>query len=169
MAERLQQQLPAKLCWHGSAGDVFGILRQHRSILSPEALNNLLRQPLCLEQLQQNLTATIGLACLDQIDGSGSDALKAANIALKHGKQQQRGSINHFTRAMEQATHARVRLLQELREAFEQQQLFLVYQPQVRLQRRPAGLGSRPCCAGATTTAALSPRRSSFRWRKAPG
>lgn len=132
-AERLQQQLPREALLARVAGDVFGILLDNRLIDTPH-LQALFQQPLQFAGLQQHITATIGLTCLDQIDGSGSDALKAANIALKHGKQQQRGSINHFTRAMEQATHARVRLLQELREAFEQQQLFLVYQPQVRLQ-----------------------------------
>ncbi|MBP8171953.1 MAG: bifunctional diguanylate cyclase/phosphodiesterase, partial [Pseudomonas sp.] len=135
VAERLRQQLPGATLLARVAGDVFGILASSTA-LNPETLNNLLRQPLCLEQLQQNLTATIGLACLDQIDGDGSDALKAANIALKHGKQHRRGGISHFSRDMEFETRARVRLLQELRSAFERERLFVVYQPQVRLSDR---------------------------------
>lgn len=135
MATRLQQQLPTATLLARVAGDVFGILASTAE-LSPEFLNNLLRQPLCLEQLQQNLTATIGLASLALIDGSGSDALKAANIALKHGKQHRRGGISHFSRDMEFETRARVRLLQDLRSAFERERLFVVYQPQVRLSDR---------------------------------
>ncbi len=135
VVERLQQQLPADTLLARVAGDVFGILASSAA-LNPETLNNLLRQPLSLEQLQQNLTATIGIACLDLIDGSGSDALKAANIALKHGKQQHRGGISYFSRDMEFETRARVRLLQDLRSAFERERLFVVYQPQVRLSDR---------------------------------
>ena len=135
VVERLQQQLAADTLLARVGGDVFGILAS-TAALSPETLNNLLRQPLNLEQLQQNLTATIGIACLDLIDGSGSDALKAATIALKHGKQQQRGGISYFTRDMEFETRARVRLLQDLRSAFERERLFVVYQPQVRLSDR---------------------------------
>lgn len=135
VAERLQEQLPASSLVARVAGDVFGILANNAA-LNPATLSVLFRQPLNLEQLQQNVTATIGLSCLDQIDGSGSDALKAANIALKHGKQHRRGGISHFSRDMEFETRARVRLLQDLRSAFDRERLFVVYQPQVRLANR---------------------------------
>ncbi|WP_339081263.1 EAL domain-containing protein [Pseudomonas sp. TMP9] len=114
-------------------GDVFGILAEH-STLSQEHLQTVLQEPLQFAELSQRITATIGLARLDQVDGKGSDALKAASIALKHGKQQQRGSINHFSRKMEFETRARVQLLQDLRLAFERERLFVVYQPQYNLQ-----------------------------------
>lgn len=68
-------------------GDVFGILAEH-STLSQEHLQTVLQEPLQFAELSQRITATIGLARLDQVDGKGSDALKAASIALKHGKQQ---------------------------------------------------------------------------------
>ncbi|MBX9754685.1 MAG: EAL domain-containing protein [Pseudomonadaceae bacterium] len=135
VAERLQHQLPTGTLLARVAGDVFGILAA-TSVVNPARLSELFRQPLQLEQLSQNLTATIGLTCLDQIDGNGTDALKAANIALKHGKQHQRGKICHFTRDMEFETRARVRLLQELRSAFDRERLFVVYQPQVTLANR---------------------------------
>jgi EAL domain-containing protein (putative c-di-GMP-specific phosphodiesterase class I) len=117
------------------AGDVFGILAATQ-VLDQANLIELFRQPLALEQINQNLSATIGLTCLDQIDGNGNDALKAANIALKHGKQHQRGEICHFTRDMEFETRARVRLLQNLRSAFDRERLFVVYQPQISLATR---------------------------------
>ena len=135
VAERLQHRLPTDTLLARVAGDVFGILAA-TSVVTPANLCELFRQPLQLEQLSQNLTATIGLTCLDQIDGNGADALKAANIALKHGKQHQRGKICHFTRDMEFETRARVRLLQELRSAFDRERLFVVYQPQIALANR---------------------------------
>ena len=135
VALRLQQRLPAGTLLARVAGDVFGILAATQ-VLDQANLIELFRQPLALEQINQNLSATIGLTCLDQIDGNGNDALKAANIALKHGKQHQRGEICHFTRDMEFETRARVRLLQNLRSAFDRERLFVVYQPQVSLATR---------------------------------
>ncbi len=135
VVERLQQELPAGTLLARVAGDVFGILASNQ-VANADTLGTLFRQPLCFAQLSQNLTTTIGLTCLDQIDGNGSEALKAANIALKHGKQHERGKISHFTRAMEMETRARVQLLQDLRSAFEHEQLFVVYQPQVCLSTR---------------------------------
>ncbi|HEX5841047.1 MAG TPA: EAL domain-containing protein [Pseudomonas sp.] len=132
---RLQQQLPVGTLLARVAGDVFGILASN-NVANAATLERLFQQPLRFAELSQRVTTTIGLTCLDQIDGNGSEALKAANIALKHGKQHQRGRISHFTRAMEQATRARVQLLQELRSAFEREQLFVVYQPQVSLLDR---------------------------------
>jgi diguanylate cyclase (GGDEF)-like protein len=132
VVDRLQNRLPADTLLARVAGDVFGILATTK-VLSQVHLTELFRQPLQLEQISQNLSTTIGLTCLDQIDGNGNDALKAANIALKHGKQHQRGEICHFTRDMEFETRARVRLLQNLRSAFDRERLFVVYQPQVSL------------------------------------
>jgi diguanylate cyclase (GGDEF)-like protein len=135
VVERLQKLLPAETFLARVAGDVFGILAATQ-VLDQANLIELFRQPLALEQINQNLSATIGLTCLDQIDGNGNDALKAANIALKHGKQHQRGEICHFTRDMEFETRARVRLLQNLRSAFDRERLFVVYQPQISLATR---------------------------------
>ncbi|WP_339459157.1 putative bifunctional diguanylate cyclase/phosphodiesterase [Pseudomonas sp. EA_105y_Pfl2_R69] len=135
VAERLQQALPPGTLLARVAGDVFAILAGNR-VVSADSLRGLFQQPLYFAELSRRITATIGLTCLDQIDGNGGEALKAANIALKHGKRQQRGSISHFTRAMEQETRARVQLLQELRSAFERERLFVVYQPQIALGSR---------------------------------
>jgi len=135
VVERLQQELPPGTMLARVAGDVFGILAGNQ-VANAATLERLFHQPLSFAGLSQRVTTTIGLTCLDQIDGNGSEALKAANIALKHGKQHQRGRISHFTRVMEQETRDRVQLLQELRSAFEREHLFVVYQPQVSLVTR---------------------------------
>lgn len=135
VCQRLQENLPASALLARVAGDVFGILASNQ-VLNVDNLSHLFQLPLQLQGLTQNLTTTIGLTCLDQIDGSGSDALKAANIALKHGKQHRRGQISQFSREMEFETRARVRLLQELRSSFDSERLFVVYQPQVSLATR---------------------------------
>ncbi|MDP2244372.1 EAL domain-containing protein [Pseudomonas sp.] len=133
MSTHLQASLPSSSLLARVDGDVFGILAEH-STLCPERLQLVLQDPLQFADLSQRITATIGLARLSHVDGKGSDALKAASIALKHGKQHQRGSISHFSREMEFETRARVQLLQDLRLAFEHERLFVVYQPQFNLQ-----------------------------------
>ncbi|WP_218572146.1 putative bifunctional diguanylate cyclase/phosphodiesterase [Pseudomonas xionganensis] len=133
LSTRLQTKLPSSSLIARVDGDVFAILADHGT-LEPTRLQDLLQDPLQFADLCQHFTATIGLTRLDQVDGKGSDALKAASIALKHGKQQQRGSISHFSREMEFETRARVQLLQDLRLAFERERLFVAYQPQYNLQ-----------------------------------
>ncbi len=130
---RLQQSLPADAQLARVSGDVFAILASTQA-LSDEYLQQLFSRPLSVAGLSQRVSVTIGLTRLDQVDGQGHDALKAASIALKHGKQHQRGTLSHFSRDMEQATRARVELLQALRADFERERLFLVYQPQFNLQ-----------------------------------
>ena len=133
LSTRLQTKLPSSSLIARVDGDVFAILADHGT-LEPTRLQDLLQDPLQFADLCQHFTATIGLTRLDQVDGKGSDALKAASIALKHGKQHQRGSISHFSREMEFETRARVQLLQDLRLAFERERLFVAYQPQYNLQ-----------------------------------
>lgn len=129
---RLQQGLPAGALLARISGDVFAILGRSED-LADEHLLELFQQPLSVAGLSQRISVTLGMTRLDQVDGQGRDALKAASIALKHGKQAQRGSVSHFTRTMEAQTRARVELLQALRADFEAERLFLVYQPQLSL------------------------------------
>lgn len=76
------------------------------------------------------------MARLTEIDGNGSDALKCTNIALSRAKEGPRGEFCYFVRDMELHTRNRVRLLQDLRAAFDQDRLFVVYQPQIGLATR---------------------------------
>ena len=87
------------------------------------------------------MSATLGITRIDEVEGSGIDALKAASIALKRAKQEQRGHYAYFSRAMGVEIRERVKLLQDLRGAFACERLFLNYQPQVRLpDGRPVGV-----------------------------
>ncbi|MEO5934891.1 MAG: EAL domain-containing protein, partial [Duganella sp.] len=73
-------------------------------------------------------------------DGCGADALKDADIALKRAKTQQRAGHFYFSRSMGVEIRERVRMMHALRTAFGQNQLFVVYQPQIDLAtRRPMG------------------------------
>jgi diguanylate cyclase (GGDEF)-like protein len=128
-------RLPAGTLVARMAADTFGVLGENQTI-TPQTLLPLFRAPFVAEGTEQRLSVTIGLARLFEVDGNASDVIKSANIALNMAKHHRRGEGLYFTRRMELETRARMRLLRELRAAFEQEQLHLVYQPQVCLRSR---------------------------------
>jgi len=86
------------------------------------------------------LSATLGLVRLGEHDGSGADALKDADIALKRAKSQQRAGHFYFSRSMGVEIRERVRMMHALRTGFARGELSVVYQPQIDLAtRRPVG------------------------------
>jgi diguanylate cyclase (GGDEF)-like protein len=131
----LVEKLPPGTLVARMAADTFGILGDNQDV-TPPALLPLFRDPFVAEGTEQRLSVTIGLAKLSEIDGNASDAIKSANIALNLAKHHRRGEGVYFTRRMELETRARMRLLRELRSAFDQQRLTLDYQPQVCLKTR---------------------------------
>lgn len=135
VAIRLREHLSADTVLARVAGDTFGVLGNSAAV-APEALLGLFRQPFVIDGAENTISATIGLVRLDVIEGSGTDAVKAANIALKHAQESRRGEHCYFTRDMEFETRSRVKLLQDLRAAFDRDRLFVVYQPQLSLANR---------------------------------
>ena len=131
VAERLRQGVPNTLMLSRVAGDTFGVFGR-KDALAPEAIMSLFTQPFVIDDVPQTVTATLGLANLADVEGSGVDALKAASIALNRAKQDQRGSYSFFTREMGVEIRARVKLLENLRGAFACERLFMNYQPQIR-------------------------------------
>ena len=130
--DRLQQQLPADCLLARVTGDTYGVLGD-TSQVTPLALLDMFRKPFTVDGTQRMISASAGLVSLLEIDGGGADALKKANIALRRAKEHHRGEHCHFTRHMEFETRSRVKLLQDLRIAFDRDRLFVVYQPQISL------------------------------------
>ena len=135
VANRLKETLPKEAVIARVDADTFGILGED-SVVTPDVLHAAFRTPFHLDNSDHQLSASIGLARLTEVDGDGSAALKCANIALSAAKESTRGGFCYFARDMELHTRRRVRLLQDLRVAFERDRLFVVYQPQVTLGNR---------------------------------
>ena len=114
------------------AGDLFGVLGQ-ASQVNPALLSQAMALPFEVQGENLRLTATSGLVRLDEGSQRGVDLLKDAHIALKRAKIRQRGAAEYFSEAMGTGARERMRLLRGLRQAFEEQQLFVTYQPQVDL------------------------------------
>ena len=139
VAERLTARLPNCIVARIS-GDTFGVLGDANN-LTPVALSLLFHEPFHVDEHELVITTTQGFLKLEEIEGSGGDALKSTSIALKRAKQSHRGEYSFFTREMDIEIRERVKLLHALRMAFDNERLFLMYQPQVELATgRPVGV-----------------------------
>jgi diguanylate cyclase len=132
VAQRLGNALGHSCCLARISGDTFAALGVVEDLM-PNTLLSLFAEPFMIEGQEMMLTATVGIALLSDIDGTGTDVVKGANIALRRAKTGNRGEYSFFTRDMADDIRERVRLLQALRHAIERQRLFLVYQPQLSL------------------------------------
>jgi diguanylate cyclase (GGDEF)-like protein len=139
VAERLRSRLDQGLALARVGADTFSLLGAAAAI-DPVAIKALFAAPFSIDGQDVQLSATLGLVRLAEHDGSGADALKDADIALKRAKSRQRGGHFYFSRSMGVEIRERVRIMHALRSGFERGELFLAYQPQVELgTRRPFG------------------------------
>jgi EAL domain-containing protein (putative c-di-GMP-specific phosphodiesterase class I) len=139
VAGRLQSRLGNQLTVARIGGDIFCVLGSAAQV-NPGTILALFQAPFSIDGQDVQLSVTLGLVRLGEHDGTGADALKDADIALKRAKTQQRAGHFYFSRSMGVEIRERVRMMHALRTAFGQNQLFVVYQPQIDLAtRRPVG------------------------------
>jgi diguanylate cyclase (GGDEF)-like protein len=139
VARRLRARLHPRLQLARIGSDIFCVLGDAREV-DPEGLHALFAAPFSIEGQDVQVSSTLGLVRLLEHDGSGADALKDADIALKRAKSRQRGGHFYFSRGMGVEIRERVRLMHALRSGFARGELFLAYQPQVELAaHRPFG------------------------------
>lgn len=139
VGERFRTRLAADLEIGRIGGDIFCLLGE-ADALEPELLQSLFQEPFRIDGQDVQVSCTLGLVRLAEHDGSGADALKDADIALKRAKSHQRGGHFHFSRSLGVEIRERVRMMHALRRGFRDNQLFLHYQPQVDLASgRPFG------------------------------
>ena len=139
VGRRLKSRLDAGLQVARIGGDIFCVLGDAAAV-QPAPIQALFREPFQIDGQDVQVSATLGLVRLGEHDGSGADALKDADIALKRAKSQQRAGHFYFSRSMGVEIRERVRMMHALRSGFQRGQLFLAYQPQVDLKaNRPFG------------------------------
>ncbi|MBV7534488.1 EAL domain-containing protein [Duganella sp. sic0402] len=139
VANRLQTELGAHVTVARIGGDIFCVLGNSEQV-NPGNILGLFQRAFSIDGQDVQLSATLGLVRLGEHEGSGADALKDADIALKRAKSQQRAGHFYFSRSMGVEIRERVRMMHALRTAFGQNQLFVVYQPQIDLvTRNPVG------------------------------
>jgi diguanylate cyclase (GGDEF)-like protein len=139
VAKRLRALLHPQLRLARIGSDIFCILGESGQV-DPDAVRALFAAPFSIEGQDLQISCTLGLVRLQEHEGSGADALKDADIALKRAKSRQRGGHFYFSRGMGVEIRERVRLMHALRSGFARGELFLAYQPQVELAaHRPFG------------------------------
>jgi diguanylate cyclase len=113
-------------------GDTFAVFGPG-SHIQEKALMQPFVNPFQIGGELQLLSITAGIVPLTEIQGRGSEAIKDASIVLKQAKNQSRGQVVMFHHKMVAEARARLELLKNLRSAFELNQLFLVFQPKLKL------------------------------------
>ncbi|WP_314441769.1 GGDEF/EAL domain-containing response regulator [Massilia timonae] len=139
VGQRLTSRLGPGLEIGRIGGDIFCVVGDADAV-QPVQIQALFRESFRIDGQDVLVSATLGLVRLPEHDGSGADALKDADIALKRAKSQQRAGHFYFSRSMGVEIRERVRMMHALRSGFQRGQLFLHYQPQVDLAtNRPFG------------------------------
>lgn len=139
VAARLQRCQGCNLTVARIGGDIFSVLGD-ADIVNPEHILGMFATPFSIDGQDVRVSATMGLVRLAEHDGSGADALKDADIALKRAKVQQRSGHFYFSRSMGVEIRERVHMMHALRSGFAAGELYVAYQPQVDLaSRAPIG------------------------------
>jgi len=96
-------------------------------------LKTTIAKPMILDGQDVVISASIGFCCYP---GDGQDAdtlLRNADTAMYRAKQQGRNRICAFTPEMNEQIQKRLRLEQDIRQALQQREFSVVYQPQLEL------------------------------------
>lgn len=133
VANRLKSELPEEVFICRVSGDTFGLLGP-QELITPKVVNSILTQPFDLFGDDLTISTTKGFYTLKDTNISGTNVIKRANIALKRAKTVVRGESAEYTHEMERETQQRMLLLQGLRKAHAENELYLAYQPQVDLR-----------------------------------
>jgi diguanylate cyclase (GGDEF)-like protein len=120
-------------------GDEFAVLINDSGTTAVDAVSDRvlasLAQPIALDDYELLVQASIGVA----VAQPGDDAeklLRNADIAMYAAKEQGKGSFTHYAPGMAAGILEHAQLGAQLRQALEGDQLFLLYQPVVRLSDR---------------------------------
>ena len=93
-----------------------------------------IQPPFQIEGHELHVTASIGISMFPDDGMTSEQLLKMADLALYRAKDAGRNRAQLFAPTMDSSVQHQMRLETELRQALEQEQLTLVYQPQVHLE-----------------------------------
>ena len=130
VAQRLMAQADAGVRVARVANDTFAAFGP-RDGLDPAQWSRRLDDPFDVEGLQIALSASFGAVELVDAGAAGGEVIKMGYSALKRAKQGGHRAIAFYSHEVATEIKERTRLLHGLRSAFDQQRLFLMYQPLV--------------------------------------
>jgi diguanylate cyclase (GGDEF)-like protein/PAS domain S-box-containing protein len=111
-----------------------------RARIVAEKVLNELREPFDLDGHQHYATSSIGVTSLNGQQGSVSELLKQADLAMYQAKTLGRNTVCFFDPDMQSAVSAKAAVSSDLRIGLQEQQFLMYYQPQVDLLGRVTGV-----------------------------
>lgn len=140
VGKRLRNAMPDEATVSRTGEDEFAILiPMHSDIQQPreiaERLLNIIRsEPFKVFDEEFQIRASVGVSVFPR-DGIDPDqVLKNADIALNRAKEDGRDTLKEYSEDFDRAVQARFQMLRDLRDAMENKQLQLHYQPQLDLK-----------------------------------
>jgi diguanylate cyclase (GGDEF)-like protein/PAS domain S-box-containing protein len=144
LSERLIAQLPKNTMLGRLAGDEFGLFienlpgdldnRPALAALARELLEQISR-PFHVDTQEVLITASIGVALCPHDAGNVIDLIRDADAAMYHSKENGGNSVSFYTPEMSAVAVERLMLKSKLRRATERNELVMLYQPKVDLDK----------------------------------
>jgi len=106
----------------------------HSAEMTAKRVEKAFEAPFPVDGMELSISTSIGIAIDDGHASSAEDLLRDADIALYRAKEAGRGRTEVFDVALREAVLVRHRLHSDLDRAIDHQEIFVVYQPIVRLQ-----------------------------------
>ncbi len=144
LARRLGRLLKPQDTLARIGGDQFGLLlmserEPERITAFADNIRRTLRAPITFNDREILLTASIGVALVDDDPQRKEEFLKDAELAMYHAKRLGGDRIETFKAVMRARKSDRLTLESELRRALARDEITLLYQPIVRLEDRTIG------------------------------
>ncbi len=139
VAARLTLLLQERALLARLGGDEFCVLldrlsHQEEAIATAQAILDMLATPLCCEEHEFFLSASIGICIYPQDGEDETRLLRNADTAMYRAKEAGRGAYRFYSREQTSRIKERTTMEQRLRRAVERGELRLDYQPQVSLE-----------------------------------
>ncbi|MEH7594541.1 EAL domain-containing protein, partial [Bacillus toyonensis] len=136
VAQRFQSCLPSHTYVSRIGGDEFTILIEnytdHDSLF--QLCNELfesMKKPFVIHEQKLNVSLSIGIAIYPHSGIDASTLLKNANVAMYDAKEKELNSVSIYDDVIAKKIERRLRLEKDLPNALQNEELFLLYQPQV--------------------------------------
>ena len=112
-----------------------------------ERLRQGMMRPVVFGGNEIDVGASIGVSVFPHDGNTAFELVRAADVAMYHGKAARRSEVNFFSADMKTTSEAKQRFEDSMRGAVEKNELFVVFQPRSACSRG-ASAASRPSCAG---------------------
>lgn len=149
VAQRLVKSIREEDTVARLGGDEFVIIQESLSERAEEAATQAeamgekileaLNQPYLFDEREHHSTPSIGITLYSSHQTSVEELLKQADLAMYQAKTAGRNTLRFFDQKMQLLVNDRVALVADLREAIQQQQFLLHFQPQVDMQGNMIG------------------------------